>query len=531
MSRVLAFLRSPRAALAVACLAAALPWLLVRHPPFTDVPEHVASIASVYRLLVERSGEEPYVLALGQSQYFLYSLCGALLTVATRDAVLTNQVLLAMVAAAWPLSLRSLLVSVRRDPRQAVFGAVLVHNRALALGFLPFLASVPVFVWTLAALFRFLERRTLGRGAWLGVLTLVLFYAHVSTFTLLVAIAAVLPFSMAETRAQWRKAVPALGAAFAPAVLVATAWSLKGSLFRNAGATENRHFAWMSAHRAILSMPIWALDIWKSHGDEVAAILFWLGVGAIVILAGRERDRETWSLPVLAVPALVAIAFMLVTPFDAGNSSFLNVRLAPVALLLGLLPLRLHAVERGWIPVAFGLSAALVASGTSLVEARSTEQRLLGDFDALVSRTAPNKRLAILNFTLQDNRTHFWPYSFAGAYYRAEKGGVSSWGFAELVHWPLHFRPESKPPARAPFWNFEPCEYRYEEDGAYYDYVLVQGAAEPFAEGAPGPRFRLLGTSGRFQLYEKVGNATSKLEDPTMNPCRWISEKATRVTP
>jgi hypothetical protein len=223
LSRLRAFLEEPRAAVAVACLASALPWLLVRHPPFTDVPEHVASIASVYRIVIERSAEEPYVLALGQSQYFLYALCGALLNVVTRDAVLANQVLLALVAAAWPLSLRSLLVAVRRDPRLAVFGAVLFHNRGLAIGFLPFLASVPVFLWTLAALFRFLEKRSLDRGARLSVLTLALFYAHVSTFTLLIAMAAVLPLTMAETRSQWRKTFPALAVSFAPAGLFAVA--------------------------------------------------------------------------------------------------------------------------------------------------------------------------------------------------------------------------------------------------------------------------------------------------------------------
>jgi hypothetical protein len=308
---------------------------------------------------------------------------------------------------------------------------------------------------------------------------------------------------------------------------------MTGSLFRNTGAVENRRFDWMSPRRSILAMPVWALDIWNSHFDEVAAILFWLGIGSIFVFAQRERERErdSWSSPVLSVPAMLTVIVILVTPFEAGNSSFLNVRLAPVALLLLLLPLRLHAIERSWIPVSFGLFAALVASGTSLIEARAVEQQILGNIDALWARTAPNKRLAILNFALEDTRSHFWPYSFVGSYYRAAKGGVSSWGFAELVHWPLHFRPESKPPARGPFWNFEPCEYRYEEDGAYYDYVLVQGTAEPFAEGAPGPRFRLLGTSGRFQLYEKVGNASSKLEDPTMNPCRWLNEKASRMTP
>ncbi len=514
------------AATLVACLAAALPWLLVRHPPFTDVPEHVASIASLYRLVVERSGSEPYVLALGSSQYFLYALCGALLRIVTPDATTANQLLLAIVAAAWPLSLRALLLSVKRDPRLAVFGSVLVHNRALAIGFLPFFASVPIFVFALAALFRFLEKQTLRRGAWLAVLAIVLFYAHVSTFTLLIAIGATLPLAFAESRATWRKTYLTLFGALAPAGVIALAWSLTGSLFRGAGADENRHFAWMSPHRSILAMPIWALDIWQGHADEAAAILFWLGIGAIIVLANRKSNPDELPSLGLAFPAMVTAAVALVTPFTAGNSSFLSVRLAPILLLLMLLPLRLHAVAASGIPVGLGLLAAILSSANTTLEARAVERRLAGDLDSLWAETKPGKRLTMLNFSLGDLNTKFWPYSFAGSYYRAEKGGISSWGFAELRHWPLHYRPGAEPPKHSPFWNFDPCQYSYEEDGAYYDYVLVQGSEEPFGEGAPGPRFRLLKKSGRFQLYEKTSEPPTKLEDATMNPCRWLQQKS-----
>jgi len=63
------------------------------------------------------------------------------------------------------------------------------------------------------------------------------------------------------------------------------------------------------------------------------------------------------------------------------------------------------------------------------------------------------------------------------------------------------------PPPRYPlkhdFWVFDPCAYRYESDGAHYDYVLVHGDEQPF-EDAGGPAFIPVARSGKLTLYEKV---------------------------
>ena len=89
------------------------------------------------------------------------------------------------------------------------------------------------------------------------------------------------------------------------------------------------------------------------------------------------------------------------------------------------------------------------------------------------------------------------------AYYRARKGGVASFSFAELPQSPLRYRPESAPPAHPPGWEWHANAFRNDLDGYYYDYVLVGGFVDPFLRPQPGPHWRLLAREGRWALYEK----------------------------
>jgi hypothetical protein len=125
----------------------------------------------------------------------------------------------------------------------------------------------------------------------------------------------------------------------------------------------------------------------------------------------------------------------------------------------------------------------------------------------------------MLNFEVTSRRVPFWPYVFAGSYHRANGGLVAGYSFSELAHWPIHYAPGTEPPVRKPFWVYQPCAYRYREDGEYYDYVLVQGRAEPFADPTPGPSFREVARSHALTLYEKTSAKSDDLT-PDRGPCR-----------
>ena len=177
------------------------------------------------------------------------------------------------------------------------------------------------------------------------------------------------------------------------------------------------------------------------------------------------------------------------------------------------------------MPLLAASAAALLMAGDAAFEMRRMAREELGGdaaFETLLSRARPGSRLAMLNFRTRSPRSHFWPYPFAGSYHRAHGGGVAGYSFSELSHWPVHYARGEEPPKRAPFWVYAPCAYRYRGDGAYYDYVLVQGDVDPFTD-APGPIFTPVAHAGHFTLFEKTGPEPShhgEADAPDRGPCK-----------
>jgi hypothetical protein len=67
--------------------------------------------------------------------------------------------------------------------------AMVFWNRALAVGFLPFVAALPLSLFALAAVVRQCREPTRQRGAGLVAVTVVLFYAHASAYLVFVLVA------------------------------------------------------------------------------------------------------------------------------------------------------------------------------------------------------------------------------------------------------------------------------------------------------------------------------------------------------
>lgn len=514
-------------------VAGALPFLLTPYPPFADLPEHIVSISVIAKML-SGHGSSSYDFAFGQSQYVLVHVAGALLTIVMRgDAILAHRVLLTLIAMAWPIAFRSVLRAAGRDERLALFVPLTFFNRALLMGFIPFLASVPLGFALLAQTFRVCRLReddaapapATTRLSLAGILVtaLALFYTHVSSFLLFGAIAvACLVGSVFTRKLSPRRALAALSS-LVPSLVAALYWYRAGSL-----GSRDQVDSRMSARDAVFAMPAWAFDIWRSHVDEICAVIWWTAF--LVLLVSQLRSpvrpsRAKWLLP---LPFACACAAYLVTPFRVGVASMLNVRLAPVLVLLGLLPLGIViSAKRARLVLGSVAAATGLMSAWSTYEMRMTSREILGDdFDALLATARPNGRLVTLAFerntpALESRRTKYWPYMFAGSYYVARGGAIAAFGFAELPHWPVHYKPEHAPRKPHAFWAFDPCSYRYEEDGAYYDYVLVQGERDPFANVPPGPSFVKVARSGMFTLYERAAGPPRALGalDVDAGPC------------
>lgn len=494
--------RLPTIALAVTSLAVAAPLFSVRYAPFTDLPEHVAAIATLARLL-PGGGGAPYEVALGQSQYLAYPLAGALVARVVGDAITANKLLLAVAAILYPFALRSLLRALGRDERLALFGPMLVWTRPLVIGFLPYFASVPIAFFAIAAFVRHRAEPSRRRGVIVAALGLAVFFAHVSAFVVFVGTAlAWSAIDLVRTRSL-RRAL-ALGLPLVPSLAAGAAWWRRGSLVEHGPAEAVGRLPF---DRALHAMPLWCFDVWRSHLDEIFAGAWWLAF-TIVVALGLLRKAEPAAMKKTLdalVPFAVAAIMYFTTPFHVGAAGYLDVRLAPIVVALAVLGLRPAAGWRGAAPIALAAVAAVAMAGEAATEMRAIQHDTLGDdFDAILAHTKPHGRVAMLDFQRRSPRTYFWPYVFVGSYTRATGGDVAGWSFTELPHWPVHYRADVAPPKHASFWIYDPCQYRYRTDGAYYDDVLVAGPVTPFGEGAPGPTFVPVARSGIFTLYSKT---------------------------
>ncbi len=514
--------RSARFLLAAVALLTAAPLFAVRFLPFTDLPEHVAAIATLARMLPGGGGAPEYVVSFRESQYLLYHACGAVLARGVGDAILANRLLLAAVAIAWPYGMRALARALGRDERIAIFACVLFWNRALVVGFLPFLASVPIALFALASAVRVIDSPDRRRAALLGLLAVVLFYAHVSAYVLFVITAGVLAvvsgLAKEEPRREIVRALLRL-VPLLPSTICALFWWSSRSLETGTGETSN--VGRLPLERVVNAAPLWAFDIWRSHGDEVCSAL-WSLAFALVLLVGFRREPGDAKLAAMArpvVPFACALLVYLVTPFRVGPAGYLDVRLAPVLALLALLFLAPAGGTIGRIQLALPALALLGATSTAVFEMRRIERETIGDFDAVLAEMRPGSRVALLNLEFTSPRSYFAPYPFAGSYHRRKPGTVSSYSFTDLPHWSVHPASAAEPPRRTPFWAYHPCSYRYRLDGEWYDYVLVQGRAHPFAFDHPGPRFERRARSGAFTLYAKTGAGDGAPGDEDRSPC------------
>jgi hypothetical protein len=527
----------------------ALPFLLPGWIPMTDLPEHAAAMVSIARRADPAFRlDEHYFVAWTTSQYLVVHLAGALLVKLGASADVACRVLLVGLAIAWVQSSRLLLRAFGADQRLTLMSALLFWNRALIVGFLPYVASLPILFLAVAILAR-REHEDDDRPAWrrrlltLAGLGVVVFYTHASAFTLLAAIGAGLAggHSLRDRRAsaagERRRPAAVLADAIRrsiwmlPAILFAGAWVLRGRFAMNATSIHDANeIGTMNPFRAIRLISLYAHDIWPSHVDDWVGAGFWLVFlvllfGSFRVPAGGAPEKRVPLVNVL--PLLVAFVVYLATPFRVGTGLLLNVRMAPVLAGFALLGIRPARGRLGTLPFA----AVVGLAGVQCADNVNHFQHLKGDvagLPALLETLPKGSRLITLNFSGFDALAgHFTPWLHVGSYHRALNGGVASFSFSELPHWSVQYRAPSAPPKQAILsWGMRPCLYRNARDGEYFDFVLVRGALDPFKSDPPGPRWKVRGRTAKYTLYEKDPSRTPLVAAPSTpdeGPCAGLA--------
>lgn len=411
-----------------------LAFVAQRHPASTDFPEHTLAIGALRGLLLGHEAHTSfYTSNLATSPYLAYHALGALLATLLGSAALANRVLVVLVAAAFPLAFRRLLGAVGADRRLVWLSVMPFFSRALSIGFLPYLMSIPIGLVLVADAVRAANVDPGERRAWLAtqaklaLLGSALFFSHLSSLTIfaptavLAASVSVWPRGGTPGKRLERLWLSNVWAAL-PLVLVGRL-ALVGRLSADVDHPVDAP-AYMSIARSLHALPLWVFDNYSHRWDDAAALGYWLVFSAAAAYTLVRVSRGRVRIPIVRlVPLLVAVLVYLVTPFRVGAALFLNVRLAPVLVLLALVPLRLPPLR---IMTKLVAAVTTLAGAVFVVSAYACESVEADGLTAVLRAIRPGASVLSLSFERKPHLTYISAYLYPASELRRTRGGKSA---------------------------------------------------------------------------------------------------------
>jgi hypothetical protein len=484
----------------------------VERIPIQDLPQHLAAIRVIHDLHApELHFDRFFTLALHRTQYLSYYLTVHLLAYVVGVA-LANKLFISAALVGTLFAARTLLLDLGRDPRAALFLAPLLWNVHLIMGFVNFVAAIPLAFVLLSLAVRLRLDWTRRRAVLLGAVALVLFYMHVVPFGL-AAVAAVACSLGESAKSSLRRLLP-----FAPVALAVGYWFRSSpagaSVTRAAGSTSSA--GTLGNPAALLAeMPTWLVNVVKGPTEgRVLLGLIVLVVTSLVLAAPREGEhaapdsRELLKASLARRVALLSpVCFVAYFVTPAGHDW-----IWPIAGRFPLLAAVFFVVAMPTPRRLAGALLPLAAAGLGMwasahvVHAfrQASKYELAGLTEAL-GAIPPGERVAGLIFEPGSRFVHYNPYLHAVAYYQAERGGAVMFSFVDFPASPFKFREENRPPRVPPRWEWLASSVRPEPDLAWYGWVLARGGPGSIGQS---PSHRLIHESGSWRVFQRVSGTS-----------------------
>ena len=410
--------------------------------------------------------------------------------------------LLTAAAVAFPYALRSLLSALDRDERLALFAAPAFWSAPLMMGFVPYVAAVPVATWAIALFVRQARAPSRARAVGLACVACVLFSLHLSAYLVFLGSAALVALPLYRRPAAIARAL----AWVAPsAALIGGVGAARQP--RHAGdrrSSESCQIAWTSTRTLAQQLPIWAHDIWRTHVDEACAVVLGRSRSSRSRSSAGRAPGDRWLARAAWAPLLVAALAYWVLPYNIGAAVMLDVRMATFVILFA--PSRARAARRASraaVPLVAVLVSHLVGVADSVVEVRRTEREELGDIGRLIDRIPPGARVLTLPIHLTSRHTHWPPWVFVGSYHLARAGGEAEMSFTRIRHWPIRDLPASTTRGARSSGRSRRAPFATPSTGRATDYLLVRAPRDIFAAHPAGPRWRRIDQEREWSLYER----------------------------
>ncbi|MFW5966340.1 MAG: hypothetical protein ACOCV2_02425 [Persicimonas sp.] len=457
--------------------AAAVPIWLPQWLPLQDLPQHLGAIRVLTDYtLPDLNFVEFFELSLGETQYVGYYGAVWLLSLFV-DVDTANRLFLTLALAATPYALRYLLARLERPEYLSLFAFPLLYNVFVLLGFVNFIAAIPLMLLGLGLAVRIHGDFDRCAAIALGVVGFICFFMHVVPFAFL-AVGTALVGLKGGVRQTLKRWLPML-----PAGLVAVGWTLLSPAGESTTEAVGQSAEFQPWRDRIAELPDWLTNVTTAQFDDQLLMIYGalLGLAALVggaaaVFGGVSKFEWRTSLSLrLAVLAPLAFAGYLFLPTSYDW-------IWPISARFGLLAIFLV------IPVVpspprvanYAIGAALVVVSLAgfyhvgeKFEAFSDEE--VGELQSAIDQLPPGKRVAGLIFDPGSRHVRFSPFLHAVAHYQAQKGGAVMFTFADFAQSPFRFREEARPPRVRPRWEWTPHQVDPRAGLGWYDYVLVRG--------------------------------------------------------
>jgi hypothetical protein len=511
--------------------AGALVFWLFDSLPFQDLPAHAGLIAMRHRFGTSPFEQRFFVLAAHLGPYSLFRFLGELLVVplgpvravraiATLPFIATP---LALLWARWRLH-------GDRSPTAAYFGLALGFGFMTLLGFASYLLGVAVLLVGLTMWLELLvatdrcEPAAGTREIIVACFAPFVLLAHGHAFAIFVGLTGVTALA---TGRRWLRLLRlrALGPALAFAAW--TAWRERASVVpvgsvAPAQAPLEPHFQGVSDKLSLLVTPTL---ITRTGLDVLVGLLLWAVVIGALVATGRSlRAAARTSLPqdesqahsraLLAAIAVCAV-FFLVLPHSIGWFGFVDGRLVPLVLLLGVMAVRRQ--ELGPALASFFDKGALVAAGAMVTIALAASylfQSEAAGWREVLAVVPTNAKL--LNLPRQPNSEIFTAHPFIhyDKLVLADRPTVVSdvWFHQGSGLYPTADNPALHLPA-----SYSESNLRFIDWEAYrladWDYVLIRMRPDAAAPLVPAA-LTLAAHQGGWWLFRTRSSATTSTGEP-----------------
>ena len=487
----------------VAC-STMLPLWTVEYPAIQDLPQHLAAV----RVLFDYGDpqfrfDEYYERTPFSTQYLAYYVIVGVFS-KLMPLTIANKLVLSIALVAIPYSLRSLLGSLRLNRGLSLLVLPLIWNAHLILGFLNFIAAIPLALFGLSLAVQQRVAPTRTRAIALAAVGLCAFLLHVVPFALFGLGAAIVGLSANRLSLlrSWLPLVPSAVAAGLWALFSAAGRSTLNAATAGGDTVDAPEPKYQSFGKALSEFPSWVTEILPGQQDD-QTLVWWAVLWLLSLALAFPSDAPSPLLSSLRMrirllaPVSVAAYFLMPQSYDwiwPINARFaLLATVMSITLIPKLTPLRAA-------PVVIAATLLSVASNRDIHSAFARYQSEVGaDFQEALDTIPNGSRVAVLIFDRHSRAVKFAPFLHFGAYNQVYNGGALMFSFADFPQSPFRFT-DNRPPRVGPRWEWKPQEVRPDADLRWYEYVLVRGGPGKLKRSqAFAPVF----TGERWSVYER----------------------------